>query len=185
MIFAEAIWFLGFVVSVLWIILSLAIGIKLNRVIFFACCIAYTCFVAGVTLFPMPVDGFGTDVPQNLIPFRTIMGTLSNGLTRTALVQLGGNILLSVPYGVAVECIVRKNTMPKRFLFAFLFPLVVESAQLVSGLLCGALYRSFDIDDFFLNMLGAFCGYLLYRILPKAMKNYFDLSACAATQNKR
>ena len=164
----------GFTGLIIWIIISLIKKVKFNKVLFFSCCIVYLACIAGLTLFPMPIDGSGMAVPHNLVPFRTIAGTLSNGFTPTAFIQIVGNIIISVPYGIAIEFLVRRKTKNRKIFFAILFPLIVETSQYSFGLICGVIYRSFDIDDFFLNALGVFCGYIVFAILPKSIKSFFD-----------
>lgn len=144
-----------------------------RKVLFYSCCILYLAAVVSLTLFPMPLGGTGYPIRNNLVPFRTIRRALLNGFTATAQIQILGNIALSVPYGVAVRILGKGGRWLQKMLLAFMFPAVVEGTQLLLGLIIGG-YRSFDVDDFILNMLGAFLGYLVYRILPRRTKEYFS-----------
>ena len=48
-------------------------------------------------------------------------------------------------------------------LLSLIVSITIETTQLVIG-------RVFDIDDIFLNILGAFIGYLIYRFLSEVIK---------------
>lgn len=127
----------------------------------------YIIIVLGVTLFPIPYQEAGSlmPVPNNFIPLDTIRSVLRTGITRNSLVQICGNILLPVPYGVALYLVVR-GKLP-RIISPLLFPLTIELLQLFIGMAIGLNYRSFDIDDFILNLLGVYLGHLLGQIFLK------------------
>lgn len=133
----------------------------------------YCVVVLGLTLFPIPYQGVEalSPVPHNFVPFRGIASTLSAGLTSTALLQIGGNLLLAVPYGVMLD--LARTGKKKRLVvpLAFLFPLVIELLQLLIGFLIGVAYRSFDVDDLLLNSLGAAAGVVLSKVILKSQRN--------------
>lgn len=135
-------------------------------IIFWGICYVYLIAVLGLTLFPIPYQAveFFYPVPHNLIPFRSIQATLSKGITPTALVQIGGNVLISVPYGMLLAILLKPKKVGVWILLPLLFPLVIESLQLFIGFLIGLSYRSFDVDDFLLNALGGYFGLVIGRL---------------------
>ncbi|WP_459500543.1 VanZ family protein [Bacillus sp. C1] len=86
----------------------------------------------------------------NLIPFA------SEGITTYVL-----NILLFMPLGFLLPTIWPQFRTMKNTVYAgFFFSLAIELSQLPNN-------RITDIDDLFMNTLGAIIGYLLYRALFK------------------
>nr|WP_075661899.1 VanZ family protein [Streptomyces acidiscabies] len=111
--------------------------------------------LARLTLEPSPAS-----VPlihTNLRPGHSIEAYLDQPALRDAVRQIGGNILLGVPFGILVPVVAPKARGIIKVLFlTALVMLAVEFAQgaLVTG-------RAFDIDDVILNTTGALIGYLL------------------------
>ena len=103
----------------------------------------------------------------NLRPWDTINRYLwvlrhsaSDVQRRYAAVNLVGNVVLFLPFGVFLPTLFPKlRTFLRFFLTAVITILVVELLQLFSGL--GAL----DVDDVSLNLLGIFSGFLLWRMI--------------------
>lgn len=146
---------------------------KLFQILFWGGVYLYALIVLGLTLFPIPYQGVEDfmPVPHNFIPFYSISSTLERGVTSTSLLQIGGNILLSVPYGAVLDVTIREKKGWRFFLLPFLFPLAIESLQLFIGFLIGLTYRSFDVDDFILNLFGAYLGIAFSKIF---LKKYGD-----------
>jgi glycopeptide antibiotics resistance protein len=71
--------------------------------------------------------------------------------------QIGGNVLLGVPFGVLVPVLIPKARGILRVLL--LTAVVMLLVELVQGTLITG--RAFDIDDVILNTSGALVGYLL------------------------
>lgn len=126
----------------------------------------YILAVIDLTLFPIPQVHFGewrraaagSLARINLIPFD--FGNLFD-LPRIAARELGGNILLTAPYGFGLPFFVRFKA--RRFPWLALAPgLVIEGAQLVLSLIVGYAFRGVDINDVLLNAVGAGVGYGLY-----------------------
>lgn len=46
-----------------------------------------------------------------------------------------------------------------------LFPFIIENLQLIVGCIVGLNYRSFDVDDFILNTIGVYMGYILGKLI--------------------
>lgn len=102
----------------------------------------------------------------NLVPFRTIGSLFRRGIfTSDAFwVNVVGNIVMFVPWGLGLALLWKKNRSPWRILaFSAMLPLFIETCQLFIG-------RSVDVDDLILNFLGGCLGGLLYmgirRIFP-------------------
>ncbi|MFM1961757.1 MAG: hypothetical protein RLZZ172_602 [Bacteroidota bacterium] len=110
----------------------------------------------------MMFDFGGTqDGPPNLIPFKTIMpyllgdyGLLIGGL------NLAGNIVLLIPFGLILPAIYRQIGFLKMLLVASLFCLGIESIQALLKI------GIFDIDDVILNGLGVMIGYAMHVWMP-------------------
>lgn len=137
------------------------------KILFWAAVYVYGVLVLAVTLFPMPLwcAGSVTPVPGNAVPFRFIVFILKNCSGEEIFLQIGGNILLAMPYGFLLARALKGR---KRFLLFWLpwaFPLVIEGAQFLIGHTIGVMYRSVDIDDFILNALGGYAGAGLYVLL--------------------
>ncbi|WP_063770561.1 VanZ family protein [Streptacidiphilus carbonis] len=92
----------------------------------------------------------------NLHPGTSIRLYLDQPSVREALLQIGGNILIGVPFGLLLPVITpRARGLLRVVLICSLAVLMLEIAQhfFVEG-------RSFDIDDVILAALGAALGYL-------------------------
>lgn len=164
MILIDDIFFIGFISLFIGSTVAFVGKKRPFSILFWGICYVYLIAVLGLTLFPIPYQAvdFFYPVPHNLIPFRSIQAILANGITSTALVQIGGNILISVPYGILLAILLTPRNTPRKIgifiLLPLLFPLVIESLQFFIGLLIGLSYRSFDVDDFLLNALGGYFG---------------------------
>lgn len=128
----------------------------------------YIIMVLGLTLFPLPYQEVESmyPAPNNLIPFQSIGSMLQRGISYTALVQIGGNVMIAIPYGLLL-CILSCKKGIQRLLAALGFPLTIELLQLLVGKIIGLNYRSFDIDDILLNTIGVYvgilCGYMILK----------------------
>ena len=96
----------------------------------------------------------------NLIPFHEIRRFLvyrrQLGFAAVTL-NLIGNVLAFVPFGIFLPLLIRKARMfGKTLLLGFEFSLFVEIVQLFSRV------GSFDVDDILLNTLGVVLGYLFF-----------------------
>ncbi|MFF5516522.1 VanZ family protein [Streptomyces coeruleorubidus] len=121
----------------------------------FAFMVAFAVVLARLTLQPSPASEALTHT--NLHPGRSLKAYLDQPELRDAVRQVGGNILLGVPFGVLVPVVApRTRGILRLLLLTAVVMLLVEFAQgaLVTG-------RAFDIDDVILNTTGALIGYLL------------------------
>ncbi|MFF7162226.1 VanZ family protein [Streptomyces sp. NPDC008086] len=130
----------------------------------FAFMVAFAVVLAKLTLQPSPASEALTHT--NLRPGRSLRAYLDQPELRDAVRQIGGNLLLGVPFGVLVPVVApRTRGVLRVLLLTATVMLLVEFAQgaLVTG-------RAFDIDDVILNTTGALIGYLLLgRRLSRAV----------------
>ncbi|WP_217215252.1 VanZ family protein [Streptomyces sp. AC550_RSS872] len=130
----------------------------------FAFMVAFAVVLAKLTLEPSPASEALTHT--NLRPGRSLRAYLDQPELRDAVRQIGGNLLLGVPFGVLVPVVAPRTRGALRvLLLTATVMLLVEFAQgaLVTG-------RAFDIDDVILNTTGALVGYLLLgRRLSRAV----------------
>lgn len=96
-------------------------------------------------------------VHSNVRPGRSISAYLNGGSTAEAVRQLGGNLLLGLPFGVLLPVLlpVARGLLRVAVVTVCLMTLV----ELLQGALVDG--RVFDIDDVLLNTAGALLGYLL------------------------
>ncbi|MFI8522387.1 VanZ family protein [Streptomyces sp. NPDC085481] len=93
----------------------------------------------------------------NLRPGRSIRAYLEQPAFVETVKQLGGNVVLGVPFGILLPLLARRTRGLVRV------GLVTVVTMLIVELIQGALItgRAFDIDDVLLNISGALIGYLL------------------------
>ncbi|MGW3727819.1 VanZ family protein [Streptomyces sp. NPDC000851] len=131
------------------------IGRALAMACAFVVMVAFAVVLARVTLQPSPASEALTH--SNLRPGRSLQAYLDQPALRDAIRQIGGNLLLGVPFGVLVPVLApRARGILRVLLLTATVMLLVELAQgvMVTG-------RAFDIDDVILNTVGALAGYLL------------------------
>ncbi|MFE1911693.1 VanZ family protein [Streptomyces anandii] len=117
--------------------------------------VAFAVVLARLTLEPSPASA--AIAHTNLHPGRSLRLYLSEPGLRDAVKQIGGNLLLGVPFGVLVPVLApRARGLWKVLLLTAVVMLLVEFAQ--GALITG---RAFDIDDVILNTVGALVGHLL------------------------
>ncbi len=130
----------------------------------FAFMVAFAVVLARLTLQPSPASKALTH--SNLHPGSSLRAYLDQPELRDAVQQIGGNVLLGIPFGVLVPVLApRARGIVRVLLLTATVMLLVEFAQgaLVEG-------RAFDIDDVILNTTGALIGYLLLgRRLSRAV----------------
>ncbi|WP_353946825.1 VanZ family protein [Streptomyces sp. HUAS MG91] len=130
----------------------------------FVCMVAFAVALARATLVPSPASVSMTHT--NLHPGSSIRLYFDQPDWRDTVKQVGGNIVLGVPFGFLLPVLFpRTRGLVRVVLMTALVMLTVETAQglLVTG-------RAFDIDDVILNSAGAFLGYLvLGRRLGRAL----------------
>jgi glycopeptide antibiotics resistance protein len=134
----------------------LPFGLRLlSMLLAFAFMVGFAVVLARITLEPSPASE--ALVHSNLRPGRSLRAYLDQPALRDAVKQIGGNLLLGVPFGILVPVVAPGTRGVLRIvLLTASVMLLVEFAQgaLVTG-------RAFDIDDVILNTAGALLGYLL------------------------
>ncbi|MFJ8487374.1 VanZ family protein [Streptomyces sp. NPDC094038] len=121
----------------------------------FAVMVAFAVVLAKLTLDPSPASV--SIAHTNLHPGATLKIYLDQPAFRDAVKQVGGNILLGVPFGILVPVLApNARGVLRVLLLTAIVMLLVELAQgaLVTG-------RAFDVDDVILNTTGALVGWLL------------------------
>lgn len=160
----------GIIIIIFNAIISIILKIEPKKIIISCIFIAYLTAVAVVTLFPILIDDkveyFGDLTWYNFIPFKTITQTLQYGVTTTAIAQIFGNILMSVPFGIFIMIFLDKPKWWNMLLFALALTLSIELSQMIIGFAINNMYRTVDIDDIILNIIGTYIGYGIYKILP-------------------
>ncbi|MBV2357265.1 VanZ family protein [Streptomyces sp. J2-1] len=117
--------------------------------------VVFAVALAKVTLVPSPAS-----VPlthSNLRPGSSVQAYLAYGQPMDTIKQIGGNVLLGVPFGILVPVLApRARGMVRVVALTALVMLMVELVQgaLVTG-------RAFDVDDVILNTTGALIGWLI------------------------
>ncbi|MFD9467347.1 VanZ family protein [Streptomyces sp. NPDC060027] len=127
----------------------------LAMLIAFAAMVAFAVALARLTLEPSPAST--ALIHDNLHPGRSLRAYLDQPELRDAVKQIGGNLLLGVPFGVLLPVVFPRTRGILRVLA--LTAVVMLLVELVQGALITG--RSFDIDDVILNTTGALVGYLL------------------------
>jgi VanZ family protein len=126
--------------------------------------VGFAVALAKVTLVPSPASV--NLIHTNLKPGASIRAYLDQPETRDTVKQIGGNILLGVPFGILLPTLFpRARGLIRVVLITAFVMVLVEAAQgaIVEG-------RAFDIDDVILNTFGALLGYLLLgRRLGRAL----------------
>ncbi|MFJ4030998.1 VanZ family protein [Streptomyces griseoluteus] len=117
--------------------------------------VAFAIALAKVTLEPSPASEALTH--SNLRPGNSLKAYFDYGTVHDALKQIGGNVLLGVPFGVLVPVLAPRARGVLQVLF--LTALVMLMVELTQGALITG--RAFDIDDVILNTAGALLGWLL------------------------
>ncbi|WP_406463578.1 VanZ family protein [Streptomyces sp. NBC_01622] len=136
----------------------------LSMLLGFALMVAFAVVLARLTLEPSPASK--ALVHTNLHPGRSLKAYLDQPAMRDAIKQIGGNVVLGIPFGVLVPVFApRARGILKVLLLTAAVMLLVEFAQ--GALITG---RAFDIDDVILNTTGALIGWvLLGRRLGRAV----------------
>jgi len=136
----------------------------LAMLIGFVLMVAFAVVLAKLTLEPSPASS--SLIHTNLHPGRSLKAYLDQPAMRDAIRQIGGNVVLGIPFGVLVPVFApRARGILKVLLLTATVMLLVEFAQ--GALITG---RAFDIDDVILNTSGALIGWvLLGRRLGRAV----------------
>ena len=69
-----------------------------------------------------------------------------------------GNMIMFLPYGFFTSYLLKLDKKSTMLCLSVIVSLTIEVTQMVIG-------RVFDVDDIILNILGAMCGYFIYRFI--------------------
>ena len=108
----------------------------------------------------------------NLEPFRVIFETYNAikylNLWQPFIINFVGNIVMFIPIGVLLPLLWKRFDRAWRTIgTGFLLSVCIELLQLPQ-------MRSSDVDDLWLNTLGASIGYILYKKFPNNFKKSFN-----------
>ena len=164
---------LNFVFSILFFsILTICLTMALTRhfkwdvaeiLKFLAAAVTFIIFLT-VLLFPLPLSqeeaGFAS---VNIIPFKTIAGyiisAVRDGMVGTALFQILGNVLLFFFFMSVLGWYMHLYSFRIYVIWLLIFAVMAEGMQAVVSLCLGYLYRSVDIDDVILYVIGGLLSY--------------------------
>ena len=144
------------IIICLVIIVSLRLGyiirnrvkIKLYKELITLCFIVYfMCLFYIVTFQDVTWSG------SNFIPFREMFRYPFG--SKPFIKNILGNVLLFMPYGVAIGYYTKTKKIRYAFLIGIVLSLSIETTQYVIG-------RVFDVDDIILNAIGCILGFSLY-----------------------
>jgi glycopeptide antibiotics resistance protein len=130
----------------------------------FVLMVAFAVVLARLTLQPSPASEALTHT--NLRPGRSLKAYLDQPELRDAVKQIGGNLLLGIPFGILAPVVAPRTRGPLRILL--LTATVMLLVELVQGVMVAG--RAFDVDDVILNTTGALIGYfVLGRRMSRAV----------------
>lgn len=126
--------------------------------------VGFAVLLARATLVPSP--GSVRLTHTNLRPGDSIRAYFAQPDWRDTVKQVGGNVVLGMPFGVLLPVLFPRTRGLLRVVAMTAF--VMLTVEVAQGLLVTG--RAFDIDDVILNSLGAFTGYLILgRRLGRAL----------------
>lgn len=150
---------------------EVGIGLFLMSIVFFS----------SITFFPhimlyygppfISIQGYIGIVPENinLIPFRVFQDfyheVIIDRKIDYLITNILGNIVGFLSFGFFLPLLWERMTFPKTILIAFVFSLFVELNQLPLG-------RGTDIDDLWINTLGAVFGFLVFLLFQKCLPQF-------------
>ena len=180
--------FLAFIAGELLIFILLIGSWKDRKIWSFFSCLVSILVVVSICFFPFPFqtelvsdmisEGVGT--LNNYIPFKTISTTIYEGIKYKAygviVYQLIGNVILFVPIGISLYFFSEENKTINRILtVAFMVSISIEILQGMFNSFLQINYRSIDIDDVILNVLGGGIGcYIAKKIKMLIRKNAYN-----------
>lgn len=168
--------FAGIIALIFWIIISCVTKQARSKKILISLFIVYITAVVSITIFPIIIDLDLMPINDSsiiLVPFSTITNLLENATLWTIVLQIIGNIIMTIPYGIFIPFMVKRKRWYNYLVYTLIFPLAIELTQLIICVSTNSFYRTVDIDDVILNSIGIIIGYGIYKILPKFVKEYF------------
>ena len=167
----------GIAAVIMWTVTAIKRNISYNKILLIVIFILYMTALISATLFPIMYDKnlmTSKETPEvriKLVPFDIIVFELTNTSFYIAFVQIIGNVVMTVPFGILFPLIFQLKRKYLYMAFAILLPVSIESLQLVLDLSLGTYYRTVDVDDIILNFSGIMIGYLVCKLLPDKLKS--------------
>ena len=90
--------------------------------------------VVSITIFPIIIDSDLMPINDSsiiLVPFSTITNLLENATLWTIVLQIIGNIIMTIPYGIFIPFMVKKKRWYNYLVYTLIFPLAIELTQLI------------------------------------------------------
>lgn len=169
--------FFGMILLTAYLIVAFIRKQTVGQKILISLFIVYMTGVTAITLFPIiyePEIMILNDQTFNFIPFGTISEILlRNSDFKTGFLNIGGNIIMCIPFGVALPFMVKTKKRFYYVIYALALPIAIEFSQFIISISLNSFYRTIDIDDVILNFIGVIIGYGIYRILPLPVKKFF------------
>ncbi|MEG2058000.1 MAG: VanZ family protein [Romboutsia sp.] len=146
----------------------------------------YISLIIGITIFPIPIQPeeialnieYNLGLKNNFIPIiNTVKNTsldFKNGIILEPIIQVLGNLILFIPIGFYLPFFRRNICFKKVFFIALSSTILIELTQGIINLIVGYNYRSVDVDDIILNLLGAILGYYLFKFLYPKFRALLD-----------
>lgn len=143
----------------------------------------YASRVIALTFLPFPIKGdflaaeretfaMGIGQTNNFVPFETIRDTWGWTFNR----QILGNLIMLFPLGVLTPLALRKFRSARSLITLVVGAAVgIETLQLLLSQALGYNYKSFDVDDLWLNALGGLTG-AIFGLLIVRHKMYARLT---------
>lgn len=123
--------------------------------------ILYTCCLLVLLFFRPKNQNYDT---INLVPFDTILFYLSGNVDfLIAFYNLAANIVLFIPFGLYYGFWKQTHTTKQVLFISTCAITIIELMQFINK------RGSLDIDDLLLNVLGVWCGFLLYPQIKKIL----------------
>lgn len=138
----------------------------------------YSAAVLSLTAFPFLIGRIGLGDSADtisvlssvtIVPFRSLASLLKNGFAsgniKAVLYNIGGNIILLMPFGVLLPVIKPQIKNGMFLIIAFFSALSLEIIQLIQNLMYGFSNRDVNIDDFILNLFGCMLSYFILLLV--------------------
>ena len=140
---------------------------EIGMVVFCLC----TAVLISQAILPAEALRFPYQGKFNFILFKVIYDSIQKGTLYGdwyfLKINIIGNIAIFMPLGFFPPLLFHNINLKKTLLIGLLSSLTIEICQIPQ-------LRITDIDDLWLNTLGAFAGYLVYLILKRILKNHAD-----------
>lgn len=147
---------------------------KKTESLFIITAFVYFTAVISITFFPLVYDSGNAAAKSSgflqLTPFHTIRNMIKYASDKTIVMQVIGNILMTIPYGILLPVMIKRKNPFIILPLLIALPVVIESMQWVLGAILGTWYRTTDIDDVILNFTGGLIGYIIYIITVLILK---------------